>query len=145
MALWGEERNMEKCVAMSGPIKPGTFVRMFPERHPDGRYIQDTAWTGRSVYFEGHPVFEVTSFILDGSGTYVTFCRQPGTFYLFGAGDIEDRKFPFPHAMFEVLDDVEAEQIRLSRRREIAARQVQRKRWAWPSWLWPRAMRQAHT
>ena len=120
------------------PIQPGTFIRMFPERHPDGKYWKDTTWNGKPVYFEGHPVFEVASFILDRCGTYVTFQRDDGTCYMRGSAEFHDKKFPFPHPMFEIVGEAEAAQLRERRDRALA---VLRAEYAKRSWLWPFSIR----
>ena len=140
----------EKPVAVV-PVEPGTFVRMFPERHPDGKYYKDTKWNGKILYFEGHPAFEVASFILDRSGTYVTFERADGTFYL--RGEFDDVKFPFPHPMFEIVDEAEAAQFRAQkdRARAILRAEYAKRRWywpfsiRWPDWLRLRTLRCDHT
>ncbi len=119
-------------------VMPGTFIRMFPERDPEGRHFKDHTWRGKKLYFEGHPVFEVKSFIVDGGGSYVTFERADGTSFVMGGGDIIDKKFAFPHPTLEIVGEEEAAAIRVRRRAWIESNRAQ-KRPSWLQWLWPRA------
>ena len=125
------------------PVAPGTFLRMFPERHLDGRLLKESGWWTRSgdTYYEGHPVFEVESYVLDSEGGHVTFQRSAGTFYVLGGGHIVDRMFPYPHPMFEVIDADEAEHIRSQMKAAAANRIARRSRSWWPDWLRLAAMR----
>ncbi|HEV3245047.1 MAG TPA: hypothetical protein VG102_01680, partial [Candidatus Paceibacterota bacterium] len=71
-------------------------------------FLKRTTILGKEIPFEGSPVFEVNRFILDREGGHVTFERREGTFYALGGGAIEDVEFPYPHPMFEVIDEAEA-------------------------------------
>ena len=68
---------------------------------------------GKEIPFEGHPVFEVNTYVLDREGGHVTFYQGGfGTFYMLGGGTIVPVKFPYPHPMFEIVGEVETAQIR---------------------------------
>lgn len=93
------------------PIKPGTLLKMSLKR-ADGWFDEPTTIFGRKIPAPATRVLEVESFILDKNGGHVTFEREQGTYDVYGGGRIEDIKFPYPHAMFEVIDEAEAAHIR---------------------------------
>ncbi len=121
------------------PVAPGTLLQMFPERHPEGQYLQDyTGWLGQTpVYYTGHPVFQVRSFIWDREGTHVTFDWGAGTIIAGGYGGIKYKKFPYPSPMFEVVDEAVARYIRADWETAVAIQRTRRhrRRWKWPHWL----------
>lgn len=126
------------------PVQPGTLLRMFPERHPDGKCLKDTTWLGKQIYYEGHPVFEVKSYILDEEGGHVTLYGEGAT-YVMGSGEIKDKKFPFPCPMFEILGEAEAAQSRLQQETEDLI-ELARHPWGrWFDWLRVPVARFTHT
>ena len=125
------------------PVEPGTFLRTSPEKHPDGKFVKWTTLMGKETCYEDHPIFEVKSYILDNEGGHVTFQRCAGTFYLLGGGTFVDVKFPYPHAMFEVVGEREAEEIRRSQTQGVIANRSAQRRWKWPDWLRLRAAKLA--
>ena len=131
---------MSKSRFVIEPIEPGTLLRMSPERHPDRKFVTWTTFFGKEICHEGQPVLEVKSYILDDKGGHVTFQRQAGTFYVLGGGMLVDVKFPYPHPMFQVIGEAEAEGLRLQWHAEDLIEVARnRSRWPrWPDWLrWP--------
>lgn len=122
------------------PVEPGTLLRVSPEKHPDGKFVMWTTLFGKESCYEGNPIFEVKSYILDREGGHVTFERYAGTFYVLGGGSIVDMKFPYPHPMFEVVGDAEAEQLRLRWQAEDLIELARSRRGRWLNWLLPRAL-----
>src|SRR3989344_8773387 len=119
------------------PVRHGTLLRMFPERQGRDVFPKRITWLGKAIPFVGNPVFEVESYIFDRDGGHVTFNRGgEGTFVVFGGGRIESVKFPYPHPMFEVIDEAEATQIRLQWQTDDLIKLATSRWWRWPNGLW---------
>jgi hypothetical protein len=117
----------------SSDVSRTTRERFFPK---------STTWSYQDIPFDGHPVFEVDSYVLDRDGGHVTFDRGgEGTFVVYGGGRIEPVQFPYPHAMFEVVGEAETLRIKSQRR---AARQQAHRPGKWLSRLWPWVARVAN-